>query len=82
MKKTQIRICLGTKCYLFGAGDLVETFQNLPEEIQSRYELVTVSCFTKCESPEAKTPIIQIGEAFYYGVQPEKLLEILKKHDN
>lgn len=82
MKKIPLRICLGTKCYLFGSGDLVETFQNLPEEIQERFELVTVPCFTKCEQPEAKTPIIQVGEDLYYDVRAENLADILKKYEN
>lgn len=78
-----IRLCLGTACYLAGAGRLA---QRLQRELQipvgqttkdRRFTLETVRCVGCC----SLAPVILIGEDVHQQLVPAKLTKILDLYE-
>lgn len=80
MSKIKVKICLGTKCYLFGAGDILESFEELDQNIQDAFEIEGSTCLGPCDKKKNKTPIIKVGEDYHFGVRPEEFEQILKDY--
>jgi NADH-quinone oxidoreductase subunit E/NADP-reducing hydrogenase subunit HndA len=78
----QIRICMGTACYVRGAGKLVEkikaAFGINPGETSSdqRFSLEEVRCVGCC----AIGPVLTIDGDVYGGMSPEKIPSVLRKY--
>lgn len=81
--KTQIRICMGTACYVKGAERIMS---RLKEELKVDLDEVTpdgkfsvheVRCLGAC----SMAPVILFGEKDYFGrVTPDEVPKILKKY--
>ncbi len=78
--KFKLKICLGTKCYLFGAGDIIEHFHQLPDHLKKYFEIEGSPCLGPCQKKENETPIIMIEDKYYYGVKGENLANILQDY--
>ncbi len=80
--KHRISVCLGTACYVKGAGLLVERLEELlgikPGETTSdgEFSLETSRCFGAC----ALAPVLIIGEDVYGNLVPDDLNGILDKY--
>ena len=79
----RISVCLGTACYVKGAGLIVERRGELlgikPGETSSdgKFSLETSRCFGAC----ALAPVMVIDEKVYGNVRPEDLSGILAEYD-
>lgn len=78
--KHKISICMGTACYVRGAGDVLENtkrFLGISEGECSKddyFSLDTVRCLGCC----ALAPVMMIDEEFFPNVQAEKVEQIIK----
>ncbi|RCW49218.1 MULTISPECIES: NAD(P)H-dependent oxidoreductase subunit E [unclassified Halanaerobium] len=76
MTKKILEICIGTPCYLMGASELIEYYNNLESRIKDKIELRTSHCLEdKCE----KGPVIKFDDKLYFDVTPERLSKIIRK---
>lgn len=81
--KNQIKICLGTACYVRGADKVLDRFK---EELKVDMEEVTqdgefslhaVRCLGAC----SMAPVVLVGEKDFYGkVTPNEIPKIIKKY--
>lgn len=81
--KNQIKICLGTACYVKGADRVTDRFK---EELKTELEEVTedglfsvigVRCLGAC----SMAPVVLVGEKDFYGrVTPDEVPKIIKKY--
>ncbi|MBT1247160.1 MULTISPECIES: NAD(P)H-dependent oxidoreductase subunit E [unclassified Thermosipho (in: thermotogales)] len=75
-KKVDVEVCVGTTCHLMGSSILIDTIENLPEEVKEHLNFKCSLCFGDCN--EGRTPpIIKVNKITYHGVTPEKLKEII-----
>lgn len=81
--KHQIKICLGTACYVKGADKVLERFKdalgvdmNEPTS-DGEFSIHAVRCLGAC----SMAPVVLIGEQDYYGrVTPDEVTKILEKY--
>ena len=80
--RRRISVCLGTACYVKGAGKVVERLVELlgikPGETTAdgKFSLETSRCFGAC----ALAPVMVIGEKVYGNVRPDDLPGILAEY--
>ncbi len=78
----KINVCMGTACYVKGAGDLIDRITiNLgikPGEITSdgKFSLDASRCIGAC----GLAPVLTINEDVYGRLNPEEIDDILKKY--
>lgn len=81
--KNQIKICLGTACYVKGADRVTDRFK---EELKVGLEEVTADGLfsvigVRCLGACSMAPVVLIGEKDFYGrVTPGEVPKILKKY--
>ena len=79
----QIHVCMGTACYVRGAGKLIDKiradFGINPGETSSdhRFSLEEVRCIGCC----AIGPVLTVDGDVYGGMSPEKTLSVLEKYE-
>jgi len=81
--KNQVKICLGTACYVKGADRVLSRFQEELgvglEEVSEdgEFSLHGVRCLGAC----SMAPVVLVGEKDFYGrVTPDEVPKILKKY--
>jgi NADH:ubiquinone oxidoreductase subunit E len=80
--KYRISVCLGTACYVKGAGRVLERFQELlgigvgQSTSDKEFSLSSSRCFGAC----AIAPVVVINERVYGNVQAEDVEKILKEY--
>lgn len=67
----EIEVCVGSSCFLRGAGKVVSTFQELVENHQLQAQVILRGRFCMEHCTEGVT--IRIGEKLYQGVFPEEI---------
>ena len=81
--KNNIRVCLGTACYVQGAEEIVNKLcTNLGIEIggitrDKRFSLETVRCLGAC----GLAPVVVVNKDTYGSIDPVKTLDILKEYE-
>ncbi len=80
--KYRISVCLGTACYVKGAGRVLEKFQELlgigvgATTPDKAFSLEASRCFGAC----AIAPVVVINDRVYGNVQAEDVEKILKEY--
>ncbi len=80
--KHTISVCLGTACYVKGAGILVERLKELlgvePGQA-SKDGLFTLEC-ARCVGACALAPVMIVDDKVYANVRPDELVKILSNY--
>lgn len=75
--RNELKICIGTPCYLMGASELIEFFNDLDSEIKNKINLKTSHCLDdQCE----EAPVVEFNGKIYYDLNPEKLNKIIREN--
>lgn len=80
--KNHVSVCMGTACYLKGAGDLIQELENLLEiginntTEDGEFSLESVRCVGCC----GLAPVLTINGEVHGKVKPGQIPEILAKH--
>ncbi len=78
MKKVDLKICVGTMCYVMGGAELKDYVENLPEEALQHLNVSfspCLGCYNKKETP----PYIEFNGQLISGVSKQSLKQILKE---
>jgi len=71
-----IRICVGTYCYITGGSDLVKVKEHLPEEIKEKVTFIGSACLGCDEDKEtSRPPYAKVGDVMISACTEEKLLD-------
>lgn len=71
-----VRICVGTYCYIAGSAELARLKDNLPEEIKDKVSFIGSACLGCDEdSGNAKPPYAKVGEVLIEECTEEKLFD-------
>lgn len=77
-----LSVCLGTACYVKGAGRLFERLKellNVDENMVSEDKLFSLEP-QRCVGACALAPVLMVDDKVYGNVQPDELVDILKTY--
>jgi len=82
MDKIELKICMGTMCYVMGGAELKDAVDELPPEMRNRIEVSYSPCLGDCNNG-GEPPYVQINGRTIACVSKTNLLQILKEelHD-
>lgn len=79
MKKIQIKICLGTTCYVMGASDLQMISEYIPEEYSEKIEISGSTCLDYCfMENQGKPPFVEIDGEVLSEATIEGIIDKIK----
>ena len=75
-----VRICVGTSCYITGGQELAKLKKNLPEDLVNKVEIIGSACLG-CHENEgsAKPPYAKVGDVMLEECTEDKLLDEIYK---
>jgi NADH:ubiquinone oxidoreductase subunit E len=81
MKKIDVKVCLGTSCYVMGSSYLQELVDLIPLKFGDKVNVIGHNCLGQCVSQGEKSnpPYVQIGDETLSGATIEKVLEHIEK---
>lgn len=80
--KHEVKICVGTACFVQGGADLLTYNEYLDDEVLSKCSIDGTNCFDeckKCTSSGEKPPFVSINGKIYGDMHREKLSRLLKE---
>ncbi|NLN75303.1 MAG: NAD(P)H-dependent oxidoreductase subunit E [Armatimonadetes bacterium] len=80
--KHRLSVCMGTACYIRGAGKLLEVIEdalNITPGETTEDKLFTLD-ETRCIGACGLAPVVTVDEKVYPRVEPEQMLEIIKEY--
>lgn len=83
-KKIEIKLCIGTLCYIMGGAELQLIEEDLPEEFQDRVRIITSTCLNHCyNNKDKKPPFVEIDGEVISEANSIKIINHLKhKYSN
>lgn len=85
-KKVDVKICVGTACFVQGGADLLLYNDFLNPEIVERCEIEGSSCLDVCkhaaEGENNKPPYVSIDGKVYGNVTQERFIKLLSEAVN
>lgn len=80
MKKTHVRICTGTTCFIMGASHLQRIEDDLPEDLAARVHIEASHCLGSCNDPEAgRPPFVMVDDTLITEATLDTLIEAIRK---
>ncbi|MFP4363332.1 MAG: NAD(P)H-dependent oxidoreductase subunit E [Spirochaetia bacterium] len=77
MKKTKIKICIGTACYVMGASEILMRCEDLISEGKG-IVLEGATCLGLCKEPDHQgPPFVFVGDRLIPRATPEKVIEAI-----
>ncbi|MHC1691723.1 MAG: NAD(P)H-dependent oxidoreductase subunit E [Sphaerochaetaceae bacterium] len=79
-EKIQVRICVGTACFVQGGADLLLYGDFLNPDMLGECEIEGTSCLGGCKqagSTELKAPFVEINGKIYGNVTQERFIQLL-----
>ena len=76
MEKIKIQICLGTTCFVMGAGNLQAISEELARRFPNKVEVVGVTCLGACgeKTSFSKAPFVKVGDVLIGEADFEKIV--------
>lgn len=79
MKNIKIEICMGTACYVLGAGELLDIGEQLPAHLADRVTVEGCSCKEWCQQRNLKAPFALVDGTLEGELTLEKLTGLIKE---
>ncbi|AZS31969.1 hypothetical protein D8S85_09055 [Butyricimonas faecalis] len=78
MKKVNVKICVGTMCYVMGGAELRDVIESLPQNILEHLNISYSPCL-ECGESEQAPPFIEVNGKRIAGVSKNSLIQIVKE---
>lgn len=78
MAKINLKICMGTMCYVMGGAELRAIAEFLPDELKDRVSISYSPCLGVC-GRSGEPPYIELNGRIVPGVTKSGLIRILKE---
>ena len=78
MKKIELKICVGTMCYVMGGAELRDTLENLPNEIKQHLDVSFSTCLGYCDKMK-DPPYVELNGRMIAGASKLSLIQVLKE---
>ena len=78
MKKINVKICVGTMCYVMGGAELRDVIESLPQNILEHLNISYSPCL-ECGESEQAPPFIEVNGKRIAGVSKNSLIRNIKE---
>ncbi len=81
MAKVEVKVCLGTTCFVMGGSNLQELNDIIPQKYGDKVELSAANCLGLCSInwEYSKAPYVKVNEEVVSEATVEKVLEEIDK---
>ena len=81
MNKVQVKICMGTTCFVMGAAALQELVEILPEKYPDKVEVSGVTCLELCsdESKYTNAPYVMVNDEVISDATIDKVIKHVER---
>ena len=81
MKKIEVKVCLGTTCFVMGSSNLQTLTELIPQKYGDKVEVAGSPCLGLCSInwEYSKAPYVKIDEDVVSEATVEKVLEAIDK---
>lgn len=75
-KKINVKVCLGTTCFVMGSSNLQELIETVPVKYGDKVEVLGVPCLGLCsiDWEFSRAPYVKVDEDVVYEATVEKVL--------
>lgn len=81
MKGIDLKICMGTMCYVMGGAELCAFIELLPEELRQYVNVNYSTCLGMCDKV-GEPPYVEINGKIMERASKENLLQLIKEELN
>ncbi|MBR2386366.1 NAD(P)H-dependent oxidoreductase subunit E [bacterium] len=81
MKKIEVKVCLGTTCFVMGSSNLQTLTELIPQKYGDKVEVTGSSCLGVCSTnwEFSKAPYVKVGEELIQEATIEKVVEEIER---
>jgi NADH:ubiquinone oxidoreductase subunit E len=81
MAKIEVKVCLGTTCFVMGGSNLQELNDIIPEKYGDTVEVSAANCLGLCSInwEYSKAPYVKVDEEVVTEATVEKVLEVIDR---
>lgn len=81
MEKINVKVCLGTTCFVMGAGHLQELIETVPKKFGDLVEVSGHPCLGLCsiDWEYSRAPYVKVDNAVVYEATVEKVLSEIER---
>lgn len=81
MAKIEVKVCLGTTCFVMGGSNLQELNDIIPEKYGDKVEVSAANCLGLCSInwEYSKAPYVKVDEEVVTEATVEKVLEVIDR---
>ena len=80
-KKIDVKVCLGTTCFVMGASNLQELMDSVPKKYGDKVEVTGVPCLGLCsiDWKFSKAPYVKVDDDVIKEATIDKVFEVIDK---
>jgi len=84
MNQVEVKICLGTSCFVMGSGHLQALMEIVPEKYGDSVKVSGSPCLSLCtiDWEYSRAPYVTVNEDIVFEATVEKVLEAIEKNLN
>lgn len=81
MEKINVKVCLGTTCFVMGSSNLQELIETVPEKYGDKVEVSGVPCLGLCsiDWEYSRAPYVKVNDEVIYEANVEKVLSAVDR---
>lgn len=81
MKKINVKVCLGTTCFVMGSSNLQELIEMVPAKYGDKVEVSGVPCLGLCsiDWEYSRAPYVKVEDEVVYEATVEKVLSTIER---
>ena len=81
MKKIEVRVCLGTTCFVMGSSNLQNLTELIPQKFGDKVEVVGSPCLGVCSTnwEYSKAPYVKVNDTIVQEATVDKAIEEIER---
>ena len=81
MEKINVKVCLGTTCFVMGSSNLQELIETVPAKYGEAVDVTGVPCLGLCsiDWEYSRAPYVKVDEDVVYEATVEKVLSAIER---
>ena len=81
MKKVNVKVCLGTTCFVMGSSNLQELIETVPLKYGEEVEVFGVPCLGLCsiDWEYSRAPYVKVDDDIVYEATVEKVFSAIER---
>lgn len=76
-EKVQVKICVGTACFVQGGADLLLYNDFVDPAVLAECDIEGVSCLSDCKAGGENPPFVQVNGKIFGGVTQDRFCRLL-----